>query len=100
MDMQTHCAHAVNDWDMCPARCSFAICDRPTYEFTTDPTLVFSPDIDRDATLKQGCLWCKFFLTNGPRKNPDAPAESEADRKARLQQSGQPSDCIETTFPA
>ena len=66
--MQSSCAHAVTDFDMCPARCSFATCDRPTYDFTTDPEYIFAVDVDRDQALKQGCLWCKHFLVNGPKK--------------------------------
>ena len=66
-DMQSGCPHAVTDFDMCPARCSFATCDRPTYELTSDPDLVFAGDVDRNQALKQGCIWCKFFLTNAPR---------------------------------
>jgi len=94
MDMQTHCNHAVTDWDMCPARCSFALCDRPTYELTTDAALIFAPDIDRDQALKQGCLWCKFFLENAPRKDPNADRESETQRKERLMGIEQASQCI------
>jgi len=53
---------------MCPTKCFFAACDRPTHELTTDPDLVFDPDIDRSQALKQSCLYCVFFLTNGPKK--------------------------------
>lgn len=67
-DMRETCAHAVSDYDMCPTKCDFANCDRPTYELTIDPALIFDPTVDRDQALKQNCMYCKFFLTNGPRK--------------------------------
>ena len=70
-DMREACMHAVTDFDMCPAKCFFSACDRPTYEFTTDPDLVFDPTVDRSQALKQGCIWCKFFLANGPRRSAD-----------------------------
>jgi len=84
MDMQTSCNHAITDWDMCPARCSFAQCNRPTYELTSDPALVFGSEVDRDQALKQGCLWCKFFLENGPKRTQEASSESADEKKKRL----------------
>ena len=67
-EIQKECQHAVTDYDMCPSKCFFAACDRPTHEVTTDPELVLDPDIDRGQALKQSCLYCVFFLKNGPRK--------------------------------
>jgi len=73
-EIQKDCQHAVTDYDMCPSKCFFAACDRPTHEITSDPELVFDPDIDRSQALKQSCLYCEFFLKNGPRKAaPDEP---------------------------
>lgn len=67
-DMQKICGHAVTDWDMCPLRCSFSYCDRDTHVQTSDPELVLDPTIDRDQAIKQVCIYCEFFLKNGPRR--------------------------------
>lgn len=67
IDMNTMCMHAVTDYDMCPSRCMFAVCDRPTHVLTSDPSLVFSAEIDRDQALKQMCIYCEHFLTRGPK---------------------------------
>lgn len=74
-DMQAICPHAVTERDMCPSTCSFATCDRPTNELTSDPALVFDPTVDRNAARKQSCLYCAYFLKNGPRRSTDAPAQ-------------------------
>jgi hypothetical protein len=66
-EMQATCPHAIDAAEKCPARCSFAACDRPTHDTTSDPALVFAPDIDRSAAIKEQCTFCGFFLTNGPR---------------------------------
>jgi hypothetical protein len=74
-EMHENCPHAVIDeYDMCPTKCSFAACYRDTNELTSDPALVFSADVDRDAARKQSCLYCAFFLKNGPRKNKQGSA--------------------------
>ena len=66
-EMQQECPHAVEFFDNCPTKCAFAGCDRPTYELTIDPALIFSPDVDRSAAIKDGCTYCAFFLRTGPR---------------------------------
>jgi hypothetical protein len=66
-EMQSECPHSVDFEDNCPTKCAFATCDRPTYALTTDPELVFDPTVDRSAPIKDGCKFCAFFLTNGPR---------------------------------
>jgi len=66
-EMQKDCPHSADFKDNCPTKCAFAACDRPTYELTTDPELIFSPDVDRSAAIKDGCTYCAFFLTHGPR---------------------------------
>lgn len=66
-EMQAECPHAIELRDNCPTKCAFAGCDRPTYELTIDPALIFAPDIDRSAAIKDGCTFCAFFLKNGPR---------------------------------
>jgi len=65
--MQAECPHSSSIGDRCPTKCAFAGCDRPTYELTIDPELIFSPDVDRGAAIKENCQYCAFFLVNGPR---------------------------------
>lgn len=66
-EMQSECPHHISFKDNCPTKCAFAGCDRPTYELTTDPELIFDPTVDRSAAIKDGCTFCAFFLRNGPR---------------------------------
>lgn len=65
--MQGECPHVVEFFDNCPTKCAFATCDRATYELTTDPALIFNPDVDRSQAIKDGCTYCAFFLKSGPR---------------------------------
>jgi len=76
-EVQMYCQHAVTDYDMCPATCKFAICDRPEHVPTWDPKYVFEPNIDRDQALKHTCIHCEFFFINGPKRNEDAPKSFE-----------------------
>jgi len=66
-EMQAECPHETVFHDRCPSKCAFAKCDRETHELTTDPALIFDPDIDRDAAIKEECVYCGFFLKHGPR---------------------------------
>jgi hypothetical protein len=66
-EMQSECPHPVEFMDNCPTKCAFAGCDRPTYKLTTDPELIFSPAVDRTQARRDGCMYCEFFLTHGPR---------------------------------
>lgn len=66
-EMQADCPHSAQLRDRCPTRCAFAGCNRATYELTTDPALIFDPDVDRNQAIKEGCQYCAFFLTSGPR---------------------------------
>lgn len=68
-EMQSECPHSTTLGDRCPTKCAFAACDRPTYELTTDPELIFSVEVDREATIKDNCMHCAFFLTHGPRRS-------------------------------
>lgn len=70
-EMQADCPHAAAFMDNCPTKCAFATCTRSTYELTSDPALIFSVDVDRTVVIKDGCLYCSFFLTNGPRRSGD-----------------------------
>jgi hypothetical protein len=74
-EVQEACKHAVTDFDMCPSRCTFAFCQLESHVLTTDPALVFDHTVDRSAALKQTCLYCEFFLKNGPRKPAKAGEE-------------------------
>jgi len=65
--MQADCPHSAVIGDRCPTKCAFAGCDRAAYELTTDPALIFEPEIDRMAAIKETCTYCAFFLTHGPR---------------------------------
>jgi hypothetical protein len=66
-EMQAECPHSVVFQDRCPTKCAFAGCTRASYELTTDPELIFSADVNRDAAIKENCLYCAFFLSHGPR---------------------------------
>lgn len=77
-EMWSTCPHAVSDWDMCPARCAFSVCDRPTHEKTFDPEILFDPSVDRMKAIKENCTFCTFFLTHGPRYEPQSGDGEEA----------------------
>ncbi len=66
-EMQSACAHATVILDMCPTKCAFANCERPQHVLTSDPAMVFRADVDRNAAIKQLCIYCEHFLTRGPR---------------------------------
>lgn len=66
-EMQAECPHPNELNDNCPTKCAFAQCDRPTHAITTDPALIFDPEVDRSAAIKDLCMYCEFFLTRGPR---------------------------------
>lgn len=66
-EMQSECLHSTTFHDRCPTKCAFAHCDLPQNEITSDPELVFDPDIDREVAVKETCLFCAFFLRKGPR---------------------------------
>lgn len=67
-EMQSNCPHPDPIGDRCPTKCAFATCDRSSYTVTSDPALIFDPEVDREAAIKEGCLFCEFFLTHGPRR--------------------------------
>jgi len=66
-EMQDECPHPVEIGDWCPAKCAFAVCDRPSHKTTIDPDLIFSMEVDRSQAVKESCITCEFFLLNGPR---------------------------------
>ena len=63
---------------MCPARCAFSECVRPTHEKTFDPAVLFDPTVDRMKAIKENCTFCTFFLTHGPRVESAAEGEANA----------------------
>lgn len=68
-EMQSRCPHPEEIGDRCPTKCAFANCQEPQRETTSDPNLVFDPDVDRDEAIKEECIYCAFFLTRGPRRS-------------------------------
>jgi len=86
-EVQEYCQHAVTDYDMCPQTCKFALCSRPEHKPTYDPMFVFEPNIDRDQALKQTCIHCEFFLSNGPKRDKDAPRAHEVEMANKVAES-------------
>ena len=66
-EMMSNCPHPNELQDRCPTKCAFANCQRPTHEITSDPELIFDPGVDRETAIKDICMYCDFFLRNGPR---------------------------------
>lgn len=66
-EMQETCLHAIEFEDRCPTKCAFSNCDRRDHELSSDPALIFDPTVDRDAAIKELCMFCEFFLRHGPR---------------------------------
>jgi hypothetical protein len=66
-EMESRCPHADDPEERCPARCAYGQCQSPRRATPGDPLLVFEPNVDRTAVIKEQCLYCEFFLTNGPR---------------------------------
>lgn len=66
-EMKSNCPHEQELKDRCPTKCVFANCQRPSHSQTSDPELVFSAEVDREAAIKEVCFFCEFFLKNGPR---------------------------------
>jgi hypothetical protein len=66
-EMQSTCLHHTDFQDRCPTKCAFTKCDRPQHALTTDPELIFDTNVDREDAIKEACLFCEFYLKNGPR---------------------------------
>lgn len=64
-EMQSRCPHNIPG-EPCPAECKFAACTRPTYKPATDILDLLNPGLDYDASVKEVCRTCTFFLTHGP----------------------------------
>jgi len=66
-EMQATCPHANELNDNCPTKCAFTTCECSQHELTTDPALVFDPEVDRSAAIMDVCTFCAFYLKHGPR---------------------------------
>jgi hypothetical protein len=66
-EMQANCPHPQELFDRCPTKCAFANCQKPNHVLTNDPEMVFDTTVDRDGVIREICLFCEFFLKNGPR---------------------------------
>lgn len=66
-EMQANCLHATDFKDRCPTKCAFANCQRPSHAITSDPALIFDPTPDREQAIRDICMFCEFFLRNGPK---------------------------------
>jgi hypothetical protein len=67
-EMQADCPHVSQFKDNCPTKCAFAnACPRPTHVVTSEAELIFDPTVDRTAAIKDTCMYCEFFLRNGPK---------------------------------
>ena len=64
-EMLSRCPHNTPG-ATCPADCHFAACDRPTHVVCSNIDLLFRPDLDREASVKEICRFCEFFLSKGP----------------------------------
>jgi hypothetical protein len=71
-EMQSRCPHNVEGMP-CPADCLSTHCQRPTHETVDAMDALMNPDVDRAAAVKEACLFCRFFLENGPKIDTDAP---------------------------
>lgn len=70
-EMQSRCPHNTPG-EPCPADCHFAACLRPTHKVETDFTILLNPELNYEASVKQVCRFCTFFLTNGPKIDENA----------------------------
>ena len=67
-EMMGRCPHVVEDeFSPCPAECRYTDCYRPTHAIATDFHLLLDATVDRKAAVKEACMYCEHFLTNGPR---------------------------------
>lgn len=65
--MRERCPHAESAAEKCPMRCQYGRCTSPRHATPADPLSFLDPDLDRSGVLKEQCLYCAHFLTNGPR---------------------------------
>ncbi len=70
-EMQSRCPHNIPG-EPCPAECKFSQCSRPTHDAVTDILDLLDPTLDYDASNKEVCRMCRFFIANGPRVSADS----------------------------
>ena len=77
--MENECPHNRSDcYNPCPQECHYTRCERPTYAAATNIDLILDASVDRSAAIKRSCYMCEYFLTHGPRSNPNGPSNSFA----------------------
>lgn len=64
-EWQSRCPHNTQG-ELCPADCLNTHCTRPIYERVDVLDALSHPEVDRNATVKETCRFCRFFLENGP----------------------------------
>ncbi|MEG1624319.1 MAG: hypothetical protein RR300_05610 [Raoultibacter sp.] len=64
-EMMSRCPHNTPG-EPCPADCYFAACSRPTHKVATDFSLLLNPELNYNASVKEVCHFCEFFLSEGP----------------------------------
>ncbi|MEF9841771.1 MAG: hypothetical protein RR955_04425 [Raoultibacter sp.] len=72
-EMMSRCPHNIPG-EPCPADCHFAACSRLTHKVATDFNLLLNPELNYNASVKEICHFCEFFLTNGPLAADDPAA--------------------------
>ena len=82
-EMQSRCPHNIPG-EPCPAECHFAACFRDTHSVATDVMVLLNPDLDYDASVKQVCRFCEFFLTRGPQFDKNTAHEQRAGNPNRF----------------
>ncbi|MDD6289527.1 MAG: hypothetical protein PUA57_04990 [Eggerthellales bacterium] len=64
-EMRGRCPHNIPG-EPCPADCNYSACYRSTHVVASDFNLILNPDLNYDASVKEVCRVCEFFLKNGP----------------------------------
>ncbi|MEF9925522.1 MAG: hypothetical protein RR917_04315 [Eggerthellaceae bacterium] len=72
-EMMDRCPHNIPG-EPCPADCHFAACHRGTHKVATDFNLLLNPELNYNASVKEVCHFCEFFLKNGPAATEDSTA--------------------------
>lgn len=81
-EMQSRCPHN-QPGEPCPADCHYAACHRETHAVATDFELLLNPELDYEASVKEVCRFCEFFLSRGPAladRASDVPRQGNPNR--------------------
>lgn len=70
-EMMSRCPHNIGRVP-CPADCLSTHCARPQHRLLGALDALDHPEVDRAAAIKEVCLFCGFFLENGPVRDPDS----------------------------